>query len=781
MLIGPLVLLSCSQTTGLRADQLAAQGQWDAAVMAYRQALRQEPFDPMMQRQFEEAKVQAAARHYQAGQDALAARQLGSAIEEFKLCLSLDPGQADYHAALTDALRLKDAEEHLRMAEKFQSLGRPDDALAAYERAVALDPASTKALEAITALTRAQRRANMLGSAPEPLTLRFQNAKLKEVFEIVARAGGVNVLFDKEVRDEPITIFIKDTPFEEAVTLILSLHGLSAKRVGPQTLLILPSTKAKQEQYQDLMIRTFYLTTLKAKDLVTLMKGILDTKRVSVNETLNAVVVHDTPAKLQLVERLIQANDRREAEVELDVEVLEVNRTKSLQYGLTFGLSAGAGVVPGAASTLPTASSLFTLQQLTNLSPQSYLIQLPTSVLMNLMKQLSDAKTLANPKLRVLNNKPASVNVGDKQPILLSTTNVLPGQAATGAVPTTSTVTSIDFKDTGVKLMVEPIIHVNDDVTLKLKIDVTNLGDLVTLQASPLIQQYRFGTRSAETTLNLRTDESVVLAGLIQDKEQKTRVTVPWLGDLPILGKLFSSTQETMSTTELVLTITPHIIRTAPILTAEALGFWSSKDSGSLGGTLLVSDNASTGRPLVEPVNAPAAATVAPLRLPTGGASPGIPSPPPPGARTGDPARAIPTSAATVSGTTTPPAPARLSLQPADVTATVGEAVRVDLTADQGTTIRQAQMMIGFDATRLDFQEVLDAGSGLGAAEVAPGQLVVSLQAGSDVAAGPGVLGTMVFRPKVPGDTIVSLPQAAVGVPDAAGPAAIGSMTIHVR
>src|SRR6185503_18944445 len=199
--------------------------------------------------------------------------------------------------------------------------------------------------------------------------------------------------------------------------------------------------------------------------------------------------------------------DRKDPEVQLDVEVLEVDRAKSLKYGVNFAKQAAAGIFPDASKgSFSTSATLFTLQQLAELGSGSYLFAIPGSILLDFFKNETDAKTLASPKLRVLNNKQASINVGDKQPILLSTTNVLPGQAATGAVPTTSTVTSIEFKDTGVKLTVEPVINLLDEVTMKLKIEVTRLGDQVTLQASPEIKQFKFGTRSAETTLSLKDD-----------------------------------------------------------------------------------------------------------------------------------------------------------------------------------------------------------------------------------------------------------------------------------
>jgi len=179
----------------------------------------------------------------------------------------------------------------------------------------------------------------------------------------------------------------------------------------------------------------------------------------------------------------------------------------------------------------------------------------------------------------VVNNKKAEINVGDKQPILLSTTNVLPGQAATGAVPTTSTVTSIEFRDTGVKLTVEPSIHLGNELSLKMKIEVVRLGDQVTLQASPPITQFKFGNRSAETMLNVRDGETIVLGGLIQEEDRKTRTTIPWIGDLPVIGDLLSSFKTQRVTTEVILTITPHIIpgMTPPGLAKQV--FWSGTDS----------------------------------------------------------------------------------------------------------------------------------------------------------------------------------------------------------
>jgi general secretion pathway protein D len=309
----------------------------------------------------------------------------------------------------------------------------------------------------------------------------------------------------------------------------------------------------------------------------------LDSKRMHANEQLNTIVIRDQPEKLEMAEKIILANDRLDSEVLFDVEVLEVDRTVDQTYGLTYPKSVGAALVPPGAGVpnflFGQLGQQFTYRQLTSLGQDSYLFKLPTNVQLDFLKQITDAKTLASPKIRVVNNKKAEINIGDKQPILLSTTNVLPGQAATGAVPTTSTVTSIEFRDTGVKLTVEPSIHLGNELSLKMKIEVVRLGEQVQLSASPLITQFKFGNRSAETMLNIRDGETIVLGGLLQEEDRKTRTTIPWIGDLPFIGNLLSSFRTQRVTTEVILTITPHIIQgtTPPGLTTQV--FWSGTDS----------------------------------------------------------------------------------------------------------------------------------------------------------------------------------------------------------
>lgn len=714
-----ILCLGCAPSAVRQGDRYAKEGAWDNAVSAYREAAKKDPLSDSIRERLQNAKVQAARIHFAQGKRDLEAGRVSEALSEIKIAFGLESSNPEYQFGMNEALRLKEARDQAQVGEKLHRLGRIEEAFDAYQRAVELDPTLSTALTAITELTKQQRAATSIGDTTQPISLRFQNAKLKEVFEIVARTAGVNVVFDKEVRDDPVTIFIKDLPFSDALNLILHTNGMIAQKIAADTILVMPNTKQKQAQYQDLLVRTFYLSNAKAKEAVNLVRTLLDTKKIYVDEKVNAIVVRDEPAKLQLAERLLLAIDQREPEIELDVEVLEVNRTKSLKYGVNFAKQAGSGIVPpGGSGGISTNPTTFTYQQLTSIGPESYLFTIPASVVIDFFKQDSDAKILASPKLRVLNNRAASINVGDKQPILLSTTNVLPGQAVTGAVPTTSTVTSIEFKDTGVKLTVEPSINLTDEVILKLKVEVTRLGDEVTLQASPEIKQFRFGTRAADTVLMLRDDETVVIAGLIQDEERKTRSTVPVLGDIPWLGHLFTSTTENRISTEIVLTITPRVVRTMGTSSVNYQAFWSGTENTYATGQLF------SPRPPVIGENSKSQA-------------PGYSMGPLPSKEVMDTAVSHLPSEASVART--------VMLRPAELISSIGQEFRLDIVGLPGDGGTESSMVVTYDAQMLEFVRIVSGAASI-ASRAADGKILLSVRPSNDGPPSEPVLAMMFFK-----------------------------------
>ena len=565
-----------------RGDQHLAAGHWEEASLAYKQALKDAPFDSSLQSKYTLARERAGAMYEERGRALLKERQIDLAIEQFKQALAMDPSRAEYQASLAEAVRLKESRTQYREADRLAQLGRTDEAIEGFTRSAELDPTFQEPLDSLSRMAEEQQALQRGDRLKQPLTLKFRNAGLKEVLEGVAKAGGFTLIFDKDVRNDPISIAIQDTTVEDALQLVLNSNSLFSQKVSPGLLIVSPNTKQKQEQYQDLVIRTFYLSNAKAKDMLVLLKTMLDSKRMHANEQLNTIVIRDQPEKIQMAERIILANDRQEAEVLFDVEVLEVNRTINQNYGLTYPKQVAAAMAPlppPAGLIAGTLAQQFSVSQLSNLGPGNYLFKLPTNVQLDFFKQITEAKTLASPKIRVVNNKKAEINIGDKQPILLSTTNVLPGQATTGAVPTTSTVTSIEFRDTGVKLTVEPSIKLGNELGLKMKIEVIRLGEQVTLQASPPITQFKFGNRSAETMLSIKDGETIILGGLLQEEDRKTKVTVPWIGDLPLIGDLISSFRTDRITTEVILTITPHIVLNMTPPSPSTQTFWSGTES----------------------------------------------------------------------------------------------------------------------------------------------------------------------------------------------------------
>ena len=785
VLLAALTTSACSVSSLRQGYRLAQEGKWEEAVAAYRQAAKDDPYDAEIQRRLDEAKMRAADQHHAQGKQFLSENNILGALREFKIALGFDPSRRIHQTAVGDAMRLKFARDQVQAGKKLQSVGRLEEALTAYEQAAEADPDLAEALTGIIQVTAQQLSAKSIGASTHPITLRFQDAKLKEVFQVVARTAGLNVIFDKEVPDDPVTLFIKDMSFDEALNLILNTNNVTAQRLNHNTLLILPNTKPKQAQYQDLMIRTFYLSHARAKDVANLVRMMIESKRVYVDEKINALVIREDPIKLQLAERALNAVDLPDAEVLLDVEILEVDREKSLKYGVNFAKVAAAAVVPpGFTSTsgLTTTpiTSQFTYEQLTSLGTGSYLFTIPGSILVDFFRNDTNAKTLASPKLRVLNNKPATIQIGDKQPILLSTTNVLPGQAATGAVPTTSTVTSIEFKDTGVKLTVEPIIHLDDQLTLKLKVEVTRLGDRVILQSSPLISQFRFGTRVAETALMLRDDETIVLGGLIQDDVKKVRQSVPILGDIPLIGQFFSTTEENTITTEIVLTITPHIIRKLDTPGLEAQAFWSGTET-----------NYST-TPLFAPRVVPTTYKLSPLSTEPGQLSAMAPLSARPAEalgsqdQGGSAAKAIPPPRE--SGPV--PSPQRsgespdqvariesqLRLAPGDLSTTTGQELRLDIEGAMLNSLVGSIARVTYDSAGLHFLRIAS-----GAAQVATsattGQIDLAIQAVNN----PGTtVASLFFQAVTPGTHAIHLRQLTP--PGQSIPTAPDQeVTVHVR
>jgi len=551
-----------------RGDQYARHGEWDLAVKEYREANNREPQNIEYRSALLRAEETAANHHYKRARNFVKERKLDQAITELQQALFLNPTNAAIQSALRSILDMKQAEEHYRASLTFAELGRLTESISELNQAVELDPESVKYQDALSKLQKKKSETEsdeaLSLASDKPITINFKNTNIKDVFEFLSKLSGINILFDEEVKAQPVTVFVKDVSFQYALNLLLSTNKLFMKKISADTIIIIPKTKAKMDQYQDLMVKTFYLNNAKSKDIVNLLRSMLDTKKVYVNEVLNSITVRDTPEKIKLVDKVIAANDLKEAEVILDVEILEISRSKTLKYGWNFSpsLSASASLQ----GTSSTSTSGISLADLRNLSKDNIMLSLP-SLVVNLIKQDSDAQTLANPRVRVLNNKQAKFHIGERIPI----------QTSTIQATTVSQVTStFEYKDVGIKLNIEPNVHLSNTVTLKMTLEISSLGDAIDFGNNQ--KQYKFGTRNVDTTINLRDGETVIIGGLIKDEERKSSNKIPLLGDIPVIGKLFSRSDDGTVKTDILMSITPNIVRPLELPDKDNQSFWSGTE-----------------------------------------------------------------------------------------------------------------------------------------------------------------------------------------------------------
>jgi general secretion pathway protein D len=368
-------------------------------------------------------------------------------------------------------------------------------------------------------------------------------------------------VFDKDVRpDIKVTLFVRNTTVAEVMRLILITNQLERSVLSENTVLIYPNTAAKVREYKELITRTFFLVNAEAKQVQNLIKTVIKTKDIYIDERLNVIVMKDTVDAVRLAEQLVESVDVAEPEVMLEVEVLEVSSNKMKELGIDFPDQIGYGILtPNISNSVSTAAGITTtttlggqlLQGNINLKDTNGLVVPYVSnpgLILNLKAQDGAANLLANPRIRVKNKEKAKVHIGEKLPVFTTTSTANVGVSA-----------SVTYLDVGLKLDVEPLIHPEDDVDIKMTMEVSSIVKEVTGPQSSLA--YQVGTRSTATALRLKDGETQILAGLISDEERTSASRLPGLGHLPLIGKLFSSERGSNNKTEIVLLITPRIVR----------------------------------------------------------------------------------------------------------------------------------------------------------------------------------------------------------------------------
>jgi general secretion pathway protein D len=538
----------------------------------------------------------ASSRSYRQAETAAQLEQWDEAVLQYLKALEEDPGNITYRASLMRA-KIKASQEHFEKGKEFEKAGAVERALVEYQQAVQLDPTNQYAQAQLENVRRAylenknrgfetidQMKEKARASRPQPpvlnprsnqpISLEFpQNVSIFSIYRALGSAFGINILFDPNLKDTEISIELKDVTAQAALETLMRAGGHFYKVMDEHTLIVAQDNPQNRRIYEDLVIQTFFLSNAEVKDMMTILRSLVDSKKIATNDQLNAIILRDTADRVKIAERLIETNDKSKAEVVVDVELLQINSNRLRDLGVTLssyavgqaldlGNSGGTGT--GGTTTAPSGVRLSDLEFI---NQSNWLLTLP-SFLYEFVKSNTEAQLLAKPQLRITEGEKANLVIGDRVPIPLTTFNTQNVGGQGGIIP----ITSFQYQDVGIRIDIEPRVHHNREVTLKLKVEVSNLAGSVGGsggQSQPII-----GTRTIESVIRLRDGETNFLAGLIRNDEQNTDTGIPGLSDIPILGRLFSNKRTEAQRTDVILTLTPHIIRNAEITEQDLEPIW---------------------------------------------------------------------------------------------------------------------------------------------------------------------------------------------------------------
>jgi len=580
--VAALMLLSgcmAGQAAFNKGNAAMAQEDYDQAIVEYLAATDKNPGRQEYRLQLRAAVTKSAMAHKIAGDDLFAQQRYAEAYQEYRLAAELDGSLYVAIDRMRDAQTRMQAEALLREAEALLQGNRTRQAAQVIDKALTLVPDHQRALE-LKGKIRTSQFALVDGvelevTSTQLIDLNFKDTKLPDAFEIITRLSGINFILDEDVRNDKTTLFLEKATFAQALELMLRMNKLDKKILNSKTIILYPKTRDKQKQFDDQIIQTFYLSHLEAKEAVNMLRTLLQVRKVYVQEGLNAIVIRDQPEVIKLAQKLIEANDRQDSEVVFDLELIEVNHSDTQDLGLTLSkYSVGAALTrEGKFISDAIGSSTENLVPLDGSFKGIYdtitgHYTLPSATF-KFAKTLVDAEVLASPKIRVRNKEKAKVNVGSREPIITTTTN--------GDV----TSTSVQYIDVGVKLDVQPTIQLDNTIVTKLGLEVSNVtGTVETDDTTAII----ISSTNADTVLTLKDGEQTVIGGLIRDDTSNTKQKIPILGDIPLLGEAFTGTDKSKKKREILLSITPHIVKSVVVPQGDVASIWSGgEDDFKLG------------------------------------------------------------------------------------------------------------------------------------------------------------------------------------------------------
>ncbi len=549
-----LALAGCAGYQAFREGQSqVADGRVEPGLAKLKQAVDQSPENVEYRHAYFTERETAVNGLIHQADVAIESGDFGTARDLHTKVLRLDPSNA---RATSASNHVNVAQRQWNALEESVALARKGDldaAVSKTQQVLSENPNHPRAANLIKQLMRQQadRTGKELGLYPKlkagyrnPVSLSFSGASLLQVFDALKLASGLNYVLDKDVRsDSRVTLSVTAKPVEDVLRLLLATNQLERRVLDEDTLLIYPNTPAKAAEYRETVVRTFYISNAEAAKVANLVRTITKARDVVVDEKLNLIVVRDSAEVIRLAEKLIAAQDLPEPEVMLELEVLEVSVSRLLEMGVSWPSSASAGVAGVA------GAGKLTLDELRNRTSSMVKLRISDPVIAaQLRSTKGSANLLANPRVRVRNKQSAKILIGERVPVFTTT--------ATANVGTSE---SVNYLDVGLKLDIEPTVSLDDEVSMKLALEVSNILETITRTSGT--QAYRLGTRNTSTTLRVHDGETNILAGLIQRDERRSNTGVPGLNEVPLLSKLFGAAQDSDNRTEIVLLITPRIVR----------------------------------------------------------------------------------------------------------------------------------------------------------------------------------------------------------------------------
>jgi general secretion pathway protein D len=539
--------------------------------------------------------AESAKTLFQKGAKAEARQDYEAAYDFYKAAYQLKPEELKYRVPF-ERTRMLSAASKIKRGQKLRDQGNLPDALALFQQAVEVDPSNDLAAQEIRRTQLMMRKAASPGggqaaSSPpsrhdddDPLRKRLEgaaspvalaqfpdspisalemtNEDSKVEYETIGKLAGINVLFDPDYTSRRLTLKLQKVSLQEALDILALESRTFWRPVTPNTIFVAQDTQAKRRELEQNVVKTFYLGNVSGptdlQDIVNAIRTVLEVQRIQQIPSQSAIVIKGTPDQLALASKMIDDIDKSKPEVIVDVWVAQVRRDKLRNLGITPPQNAtvtlqGTNTTPSGSGG--TTTSTLNFNDLQHLNSTNYAVTIDSLKAVALFSD-ADTKIMQNPKIRATDNEKATLTIADKIPIATGSFGTPLGVGtAVGAVGVN---TQFTYTDVGVKMELTPRVHPDGQVTLKISMEISNLNGSQTIGG---ITQPIISTRKVEHVIRLADGETNLLGGILEQQDTSTTGGTPFLGQIPILKYLFTSTQKEHITNELVFLLVPHIVR----------------------------------------------------------------------------------------------------------------------------------------------------------------------------------------------------------------------------